>query len=302
MSLFGDEDPFVAPPAAPPAAAPAPDAALLSVPALLAAGPGGTAFGTFAHTVFEAADFAAADLDAELARAVSEALARRPVDIGDRATVIAGLQAAIETPLGPLAGGRRLRDFARADRLDELSFELPLAGGDEPQGQITPQAIADVLRAQLAPDDPLYGYADRLADPELRAGVRGYLTGSIDLVVRVGEGFAIADYKTNWLAAPGEELTAWHHRPEALAAEMAHSHYHLQALLYTAALHRYLGWRLSGYDPERHLAGVLYLFVRGMTGPDTPTVGGTPCGVFAWRPPARLVVALSELLDAGVPA
>ena len=83
---------------------------------------------------------------------------------------------------------------------------------------------------------------------------------------------------------------------------MAHAHYHLQALLYTAALHRYLGWRLPGYDPERHLAGVLYLFVRGMTGPDTPTVGGTPCGVFSWRPPARLVVALSELLDTGVPA
>ena len=39
-----------------------------------------------------------------------------------------------------------------------------------------------------------------------------------------------------------------------------------------------------------------------MTGPDTPTVDGTPCGVFSWRPPARLVVALSDLLDAGVPA
>ena len=327
LSLFGDDDaparlpgadpappdssrPHADAPAAPRRRRPTPatggaapsDAALLAVPALLAAGPGGTAFGTFAHTVFEAIDFAAPDLDAELARAVGEALARRPVDIGDRATVIAGLKAAIETPLGPLVGGRRLRDFARADRLDELTFELPLAGGDQPAGQITPGSIADVLRAHLAPDDPLAGYADRLADPELRAGVRGYLTGSIDLVVRVGDGFAIADYKTNWLAAPGEELTAWHHRPAALAAEMAHSHYHLQALLYTAALHRYLSWRLPGYDPERHLAGVLYLFVRGMTGPDTPTVDGTPCGVFTWRPPAPLVVALSDLLDRGVPA
>ena len=44
----------------------------------------------------------------------------------------------------------------------------------------------------------------------------------------------------------------------------------LQALLYTVALHRYLRWRLPGYDPERNLAGVLYLFVRGMVGPDTP--------------------------------
>ena len=47
---------------------------------------------------------------------------------------------------------------------------------------------------------------------------------------------------------------------------MRHSHYGLQALLYAVALHRYLRWRLPGYDPERNLAGVLYLFVRGMTG------------------------------------
>ena len=47
---------------------------------------------------------------------------------------------------------------------------------------------------------------------------------------------------------------------------MQHAHYALQALLYTVALHRYLRWRLPGYDPERNLAGVLYLFLRGMVG------------------------------------
>jgi exodeoxyribonuclease V beta subunit len=125
------------------------------------------------------------------------------------------------------------------------------------------------------------------------------VTGSIDLVARAGERFTVVDYKTNWLAAPGEELTAWHHRPAALAAEMERGHYGLQALLYTVALHRYLRWRLPGYDPERNLAGVLYLFVRGMSGAATPVVDGVPCGVFAWRPPAALVVALSDVLERG---
>ena len=78
---------------------------------------------------------------------------------------------------------------------------------------------------------------------------------------------------------------------------MQHAHYALQALLYTVALHRYLRWRLPGYDPERNLAGVLYLFLRGMVGADTPAVDGTPCGVFAWRPPAALVEDLSDVLD-----
>ena len=78
---------------------------------------------------------------------------------------------------------------------------------------------------------------------------------------------------------------------------MERGHYGLQALLYTAALHRYLRWRLPGYSPERHVAGVLYLFVRGMLGSDTPVLDGQPTGVFAWEPPPGLVSALSDVLD-----
>ena len=285
----------------PVAVAPSPaDDALRAVPSLLAQMPFGAHVGTFVHGVFEAADFAAPDVRAEL-RGVAERLqARRPVDAGDLGVVAEGLHAALETPLGPLMGDARLRDLARADRLDELDFELPLVGGDEPTGRLTLAAIAAVLRRHLPAGDPLVAYADRLDDPGLRHNVRGYLTGSIDLVARTADGrFAVVDYKTNWLAPPGEELTAWHHRPAALVAVMERAHYALQALLYVAALHRYLRWRLRGYDPERHLAGVLYLFIRGMTGPDTPVVDGVPCGVFSWRPPAAMIAELSDVLDRG---
>jgi exodeoxyribonuclease V beta subunit len=82
---------------------------------------------------------------------------------------------------------------------------------------------------------------------------------------------------------------------------MIDSHYPLQLLLYTAALHRYLRWRLPGYDPDRNLGGGVYLFVRGMCGPETPVVDGSPCGVLSWRPPTSLVVALSALLDGAGP-
>ena len=80
---------------------------------------------------------------------------------------------------------------------------------------------------------------------------------------------------------------------------MRRAHYGLQALLYVVALHRYLRWRLPGYDPDRNLAGVLYLFVRGMVGADTAMVDGMPCGVFSWRPPGALVEALSDVFDRG---
>jgi exodeoxyribonuclease V beta subunit len=216
--------------------------------------PSGVHVGTFVHGVFEATDFAAADLEAELGRRIDEVQARRAAEVGDRGVVLAGLGAVIETPLGPLLGGARLRDIPRADRLDELDFELPLAGGDVPSGHV-------------------------------------------DLVVRRGDRFAVVDYKTNWLGPPGEELSAWHYRPDVLAAEMRRSHYVLQALLYTVVLHRFLRWRMPGYDPERNLAGVLYLFLRGMVGSATPAIGDTPCGVFSWRPSAALVTRLSDVLD-----
>jgi exodeoxyribonuclease V beta subunit len=270
--------------------------------------PGGVEIGTFAHAVLERADFAAADLDSEMRAAVAAERSRRPLADHIADSMAVGLVAAIRTPLGPLTGHRRLADVGPADRLDEVGFELPLVGGDRPAGDVLLADIAALLRRHVRPGDPLDGYADRLSSPLVASQLRGYLTGSLDLVIRVtgpaGEPtFVVADYKTNRLAAGGEELCAWHYRPAALAAEMQRAHYPLQAIFYSVALHRYLRWRLAGYDPEVHLGGVLYLFIRGMVGPETPVVGGDTCGVFSWRTPARLVTELSDLFDTGtVPA
>jgi exodeoxyribonuclease V beta subunit len=143
-------------------------------------------------------------------------------------------------------------------------------------------------------------YAERLENPSLgQQLLRGYLSGSIDVVLRVGEEprYLVVDYKTNRLGTPDEPLTALDYTPAAMSEAMLHSHYPLQALLYSVVLHRYLRWRQPGYDPERHLGGVLYLYVRGMCGPETPMVDGNPCGVFSWHPPAAMVVELSDLLD-----
>jgi exodeoxyribonuclease V beta subunit len=291
----------------PEAPAPVPDADLqrsgLDLPSPLGAMPVGVQFGTLVHRVLEATDFAAADLDAELARRVGAGLARRSLDVGQPAELVAGLRAALETPLGAAVGDIRLRDLQRSDRLDELEFELPLVGGEDPTGRLTLSSIATVLRRHLPAHDPLAGYGDRLEDPKLRSSVRGFLTGSLDLVVRLdGPRFAIVDYKTNWLGEIDVQLTLGAYQPRALAAEMSRAHYGLQALLYTVALHRYLRWRLPGYEPERHLAGVLYLFVRGMAGAETPIVEGARCGVFSWQPPGPLVRALSDVVDRGAAA
>ena len=190
------------------------------------------------------------------------------------------------------------------DRLRELEFEFPLAGGalrrDAPR--ITLADVGRLLRVHLPAGDPLAPYAERLSSGALAAQpLKGYLNGSLDAVLRVGEHYLVVDYKTNWLGDPAGALTAADYAPDRLTEAMLHSDYVLQALLYVVVLHRYLRWRVLDYQPDRHLGGVLYLFVRGMCGPPTPVVDGQPAGVFSWRPPAELVTAVSDLLDgAGV--
>ncbi len=283
---------------------------LAAVASPMAGLPVGATFGSLVHAVLEHADPDAADWRAELRAHVEEQLVRWPVDL-DRAELVDALVAVCETPLGPEVGDRSLRAIPLRDRLRELDFELPLSGGD--LALATPSAggarlgdLAPLLRAHLPAGDPVRGYADALSVPALgEQSLRGYLTGSVDVVLRVGAAddprYLVVDYKTNWLGSRDDPLTAHAYRPAALDAAMVHSDYPLQALLYAVVLHRFLRWRQPGYDPGRHLGGVLYLYLRGLCGPDAPLDDGRPCGVFVWRPPVVLLEAVSDLLDGGVP-
>ena len=268
--------------------------------------PTGTTFGSLVHAVLETADPFASDLAAELEDQVRTHMAWWPVDAGAD-ELAAALVPMHDTPLGPLAAGLTLRQIGLHDRLRELDFEIPLAGGDLAAGpDISLSDVGGLLREHLTTDDPLAPYADRLEAPGFGGqSLRGYLSGSIDAVLRVPDGqgcrYLIVDYKTNRLGEADRPLTAADYGRQQLTQAMLHSDYPLQALLYIVVLHRFLRWRQPGYDPVRHLGGVLYLYVRGMCGADTPLIDGHPAGVFSWQPPAALVVALSDLLDEGRP-
>ncbi|MFL6160358.1 MAG: UvrD-helicase domain-containing protein [Marmoricola sp.] len=271
--------------------------------------PVGATFGSLVHAVLEHTDPAApergGDLRAEIVAQIAEQLLSWPQDV-DVEVLADALVAVYDSPLGPLVPGATLRTIATTDRLCELDFEMPLAGGDLARADRSDVRLADVaplLLAHLPEGDPVRGYAAALADPALGdQPLVGYLTGSVDVVLRIGERFLVVDYKTNWLGPREDELTALAYAPAALDGAMSHSDYPLQALLYAVVLHRFLRWRLPAYDPARHIGGVLYLYLRGMCGPATPTFehrgqDGHPAGVFSWQPPVALVLALSDLLD-----
>ena len=254
--------------------------------------PAGALFGTLVHEVLEQLDWGQPGSIAQVAsaRAIASGLDPHQAQLLSDA-----LEKVITTPLGGLFEGS-LSDLPVSCRLSELDFDLPL--GDRGSAALVAD-LAQAMRHHLAAGDPLASYPARLlATPAAETPLRGFLTGSIDAVLRLPEGgFAVVDYKTNRLPVlPEQELAVGHYSPAAMAEAMMQAHYPLQALLYCAALHRYLEWRLPGYDPELHLGGVGYLFVRGMAGPGTPELGGERCGVFEWYPPAALVTEVSELL------
>src|SRR5690606_29215874 len=138
----------------------------------------------------------APDLREALLEQIREQLVWWPVDLGEdgEEALADALVQVNDTPLGPLAGGATLRAIGRADRLCEMDFELPLGGGDARRHTAAAESsavlgdLAPLLRRHLPTGDPVRGWAEVLeGNPELAGQpLRGYLTGSVDVVLRAG--------------------------------------------------------------------------------------------------------------------
>ncbi len=302
----------------------------------------GTGYGTFVHEVFERLDLTTArgKDGGELRDLVQRSAERNGLAADPRIAdeLVERLPNLLATPLDgsphadplrDLPDGFTLAHIAAHDRLDELDFNLRLGAGM--RYARTQPVVIDPARVQAALESALD--ETRLASPEIQPvrewlrhhldrarqergqlfeEIAGILTGSIDLVFRAHPDAAqnaadatdprwfVVDYKTNVIesSTPGHFTGPW------LAWKMATSGYPLQALLYTVALHRHLQLRMRGrYDYDQHIGGYLYLFVRGMAGPDTPrcAVTGRCLGVFAHRWSKRTIELMDDALSGGAP-
>lgn len=240
--------------------------------------PRGPAAGESLHRVFELADFQSR---AQWSHAVSRALRERPPGRGAeqndawRAMMTNMLSDTLATPLRP---GMQLADVSMAERLTEMEFTYPADA-------VSLDALRGLLRQ--------FGYPDLPLDATV---LRGYLKGFIDLVFRHSGQWWILDWKSNYLGTAPENYGG-----DGLREAMAEHGYHLQYLLYTLALHRYLRRRLPDYDYDRDMGGSLYLFVRGVR-PDWASAhlaGDEVPGVFFDKPSREMVDALDGLFAAG---
>ncbi len=234
--------------------------------------PRGARAGESLHAVFERIDFTAPQA---WPTAVAQALRLRPPQAGTadgaawQAMVLRMLSDVTATPL---PAGHRLDQIPPNRRLIELEFSLPSVGLDA-------HALAATLRR--------YGYpVSGLAFGRLD----GYLRGFVDLAYQHQERWYVLDWKSNHLGWRAADYDAAN-----LRRAMEEQGYHLQYLLYTVALHRYLQQRLRGYDYERHFGGVHYLFVRGVR-PAWTQPGTAAAGVFFDRPEREAIEALDALL------
>lgn len=111
--------------------------------------------------------------------------------------------------------------------------------------------------------------------------LNGMLKGFIDLVFEFNGRYYVADYKSNYIGHDETAYTAMAMRDKILA-----SRYDLQYVIYLVALHKLLRTRLGAeYDYDTHIGGAVYLFLRGVHGPQA--------GAFYDRPPRELIEDLA---------
>ena len=158
-----------------------------------------------------------------------------------------------------------LAQLSDKQKLVEMEFYLPIS-----------KLNANKLN-QLLID---FGYSAGLLFDDLQ----GMLKGFIDLTFEHNQQYFIADYKSNHL---GDNLDLYNY--QSMKTAISSHRYDLQYIIYTLALHRYLGLRMTDYDYDQHIGGSFYLFLRGMS------VSAPQAGVYYDKPPKALIEKLDLL-------
>lgn len=237
--------------------------------------PAGPGPGTFLHGLLEELDFNGVAVE-QLAW-VRDKLRVAGFDLRWAPLLTAMLDDLLHTPLTTAEPALTLSGVGGSERISELEFYFPLAASDP--GRLESFLVAATDRIATP------HYAGLLGNrPE---GLRGMMKGYIDLVFRYDGRFYLLDWKSNYLG-PGLEDYAVSRLPEVMDREG----YCLQYLIYSVALHRYLGRRLPGYSYDVHFGGVFYLFLRGIK-----RQTGWDSGIFRDLPDRQLIEELSVYLS-----
>ena len=244
--------------------------------------------GNVLHDVLEIIDFSAPQVSQSLQSVNTRMLKQGDVN---ESALEKWFSEVFTCPLLPASSQNNvcLQDLTPAHTLKEAEFYFPIARLN--LGAMT--ALINTYKESLS------------LQYELRAApvtqlhkdtIEGAMHGYIDLIFERNGRYYVADYKSNYLGPHEQDYTE-----KAIAQDIMLHNYDIQYLIYSVALHRYLGVYLPDYDFETHFGGVCYLYLRGMFGPDSTGVNKSCAhsnnGVFFDKVDKRLLLTLDSLFS-----
>jgi exodeoxyribonuclease V beta subunit len=227
--------------------------------------PKGASAGSFLHSILEVLTFD--DLDS-LDDVIEQKMQWYGIEEQWKYLLIQWIPDILNTALDR-EGHYRLSDLAAHQYLSEMEFYLPI-------NQLDASHFNQLINQWTDWNNREYQFNE----------LTGMLKGFIDLVYEIDGCYYVADYKSNHLGSSVEDYA-----PGKLKEAMEEHDYHLQGIIYTLALHRWLKQRLPDYCYEHHIGGAVYLFLRGMA---SDNIGS---GLYYFKPAEPLILGLDRLFS-----
>ena len=230
----------------------------------------GAKTGNLLHFIFESINFSD---NSRWSQWLEEAI-RRFVP-GQRETYLEPLhdmlRHVMHTPIHIAGSSFQLTSVGRQQRLAEFEFDFPVP------------AFQSNLLNNLSDNEATVNV--RRFSEHSSQELEGIMNGKVDLFFEHGGKYYILDWKSNYLGNSIADYDA-----QSLAAAMNENNYHLQYLIYTVAVKKYLESRLPNFDYETHFGGVIYCFVRGIR-------SSSGQGIFTTRPGIEKIRRIEDLLS-----
>lgn len=115
--------------------------------------------------------------------------------------------------------------------------------------------------------------------------LEGIMNGMVDLFFEHEDKYYLLDWKSNYL---GNKISDYDQ--DSIKQAMSDNNYHLQYLIYTVAIKKYLESRLPYFSYEKQFGGVIYLFLRGIR-------QGSNSGIFTTKPSIKEIFRLEKLFE-----
>ncbi len=229
------------------------------IPDEIALFPAGATPGTALHEIFEEIDFKNPDLKTTVKSILEKYGFEKDENGKSWEPVISKM---VEEVLNRNLDGFSLFEIDSKKRVSEMEFFFPLKHN----------RISELKQ-----------FFNENFDKSSDFSFYGFMHGFIDLLFEKEGKYYIVDWKSNKLG-----LTKEDYNKENISLAMKQHNYHLQYMIYSVAVHKFLKSKIPNYSYEKHFGGVFYIFLRGVS---------EKTGIFFDRPLESFIQNLEEFLS-----